>query len=332
MRSMLRRPGSLAGRAAVSVLALGLAATALPKTASAQFWGGGGWGGGDDGAWGGMWGAPGPADVRQQLAQQGFRTIAPIRRQGAVFVADVIDRGGRRERLIVAAADGQVLQRFLLDGGGPAGVYAPAPRRLPRDSYSQPMNRADRGDLVPPADIPDAPVRRQPPRVPQRDDGGSGYEAYGERDDGPTIEPVRPAQPPVKIVKPQRPRVVDRTPEGTQPEKPVFRKPLDPPTATAAVPPASAKPAGQPASPAVAPASPAPVPAPSTTTRLRDPLAIPGGKEGDVKAPASTASTAPRIIPGVTGAPAVKAAQPAPAASDAEPKKRPADVPAAPLD
>ena len=55
--------------------------------------------------------------VRRSITDRGFRVLAPLRRNGSVFVADVVDQRGRRERLIVAAADAQILQRFLVDDG-----------------------------------------------------------------------------------------------------------------------------------------------------------------------------------------------------------------------
>ena len=95
--------------------------------------GGGGWGNG----WGGM----GPGEISQSIAQRGFRIIAPLRRNGNVFVADVVDRRGRRERLIVASGDAEILQRSFLDDPGLPGFVprrAMAPRRISSSLRSAP--------------------------------------------------------------------------------------------------------------------------------------------------------------------------------------------------
>ena len=89
-------------------LALGLLAGSVsaPSPARAQFFGG--WGGWDNG---GTWDGLAPGQVRRSIAGQGFRVLGPLRRNGNVYVADVADGRGRHERLIVAAADAQILQR-----------------------------------------------------------------------------------------------------------------------------------------------------------------------------------------------------------------------------
>ncbi len=138
---------------AAAVLALGLGAAVLPGAAQAQFFGG--WGGWDNG---GTWDGLPPQQVRRSIVERGFRVLAPLRRNGSVFVADVIDGRGRRERLIVAAADAQILQRFLIDdgrGGDPGRGFD-----------------EDRS-LVPPADIPEA--GRRLARPVERDDPPSGW-------------------------------------------------------------------------------------------------------------------------------------------------------------
>ena len=309
---------------AVAVLAVGLAAAVLPGAAQAQFFGG--WGGWDEG---GTWDGLAPQQVRRAIADRGFRVVAPLRRNGSVFVADVVDQRGRRERLIVAAADAQILQRFLVDDG-----------RGDSRGFAARGNDDERG-LVPPADIPDAgrrfarPVDRD--AAPQRfgDLGTAGDD--GDPGVAPNA-PLRRVAPPVRTVKP-RPRTVERTPDGaaaTREPGPVESTPLAPaaprPVASAPAPvarvPAAApapaspavvasrpEPAAAPAAPSPAPAAPAPA---AASRRLTDPLAIPAGADAGGKPVRSVAS-------GITGSPAPAAPAPKPAA-------KPGDVPVAPLD
>ena len=189
-----------ASRLAAAALALGLAGSALPAPANAQFFGGwDGWGG-SSGGWGGV----GPGEVYQAIAERGFRVIAPLRRNGSVFVDDVLDRRGRRERLVVAAADAQILRRFYLDDPRLPG-FVPRGQAGAGDTEGE---RADRGDEpVPPGVIP-----------------GIGR---GDDDAVPAMRPPR-----AKPVRPARPRTVERTPADARPS-------LDPAPPVAVAPPPS---------------------------------------------------------------------------------------------
>ena len=326
-----RAKRSLRAAAVLSLgLALGLSVAVVPGVARAQVFGG--WGGWDEG---GTWDGLSPQQVRRSIAQRGFRVLAPLRRNGSVFVADVVDGRGQRERLIVAAADAQILQRFLVDDGSGA-----APIRRGGDAERGFATHGDDGGLVPPADIPDVgrrfarPVERDAP--PQRlGDLGRPDQADPEGVETPLL---RRNPPPIRTVKP-RPRTVERTPDvpaspGREPGA-VEATPLVPsapraatpsPVATAPSPapqpaPAKTPPAPQPA-PAVASAPAAePVPAAAPAQRrMADPLAIPGGDA--VNRPVRS------VASGITGAPG-----PAPApATPAKAPPKPADVPVAPLD
>ncbi|WP_237476765.1 hypothetical protein [Lichenibacterium dinghuense] len=311
-------------------LALGLLAGSVsaPSPARAQFFGG--WGGWDNG---GTWDGMEPQQVRRAISQRGFRVLAPLRRNGNVFVADVLDQRGQHERLIVAAADAQILQRFMVDDGRQPGAF-PRGTDDGRD-FTARGGDDDRG-LVPPGDIPNArrigrPIDRDA-APPQR------YGDLGTGDDG-SAEPESPlhrAPPPIRTVKP-RPRVVERTPEpatGGREPGPVESTPLAPvaprpaPPAPVAKAPAAApapvvasrpEPAAAPAPAPAAQAAPA-APAPATASRrMTDPLAIPAGDD---------AKPVRNVAAGITGSPAPAAAPAKPAAAPA----KPADVPVAPLD
>ena len=313
------------------VLGFGLGIAALPGVAEAQIFGNwGGWGNG--GAWGSGEAPDGmpPRQVRRSIAEQGFRVLSPLRRNGSVFVADVLDRRGRRERLIVAAADAQILQRFYLDD---SRLGAPDPRAAEDQNGFASRFFGDNGEgLVPPAPIPPAGRRLAAPgsdSMPQR--------RFGDLDDGsdtavvPTL-PLR-EQPPIKTVKP-RPRVVERTPDSDETVRPpgaVEAAPLTPRAPSSASKPRVVEPARAPSSPVAPPkvASRPDAQAPAATTpqahRPVDPLAIPGGE------PKVEATVPPvRSVSGsVTGAPPSQTdvASPKPTVP---PKAE--DVPVAPLD
>ncbi len=306
-----------------TVLSVGLLAS--PIAAQAQVFGG--WGGWDNG---GTFDGLGPQQVRRAISQRGFRVLAPLRRNGNVFVADVLDDRGQHERLIVAAADAQILQRFMVDDGRQPGAF---PRGTDDGQDFTARGGDDDRGLVPPGSIPDS--GRRFARPIDRDTAPT--QRYGDLapgDDAPsTLEsPLRRTPPPIRTVKP-RPRIVERTPDApavvrepgpvtSTPLAPAAPRPVAaPPAAPVAKAPAAAPPpavvASRPepaAAPAPAPAQAAPAGSASASRRPSDPLAIPAG--GDAKPVRNVAA-------GITGTPA-PASAPAPA--------KPADVPVAPLD
>ncbi len=315
----------------VLALALGLGVAALPQAAAAQAFGGwGGWGNG--GFWenGGNGDALLPRQIRRSIADQGFRVLAPLRRNGSVFVADVLDRRGRHERLIVAATDAQILQRFYLEDANSPDA---APRGAEQPSLASRLFGDPQPGLTPPAPIPSLGRRSGVPNqdaVPTR--------RYGDLDDGgetsmvPAL-PVRP-QPPIKTVKP-RPRLVDRTPDSggpvhlpgaveASPLTPAPQSPVRPRVVEPARAPSGASPAPKVAS---RPDSPVTVPAATPQRRPVDPLALPG-------TPNQAEASAPPIRSvsgGITGAP-VAAPPPAAAPPTSVTPPKTADVPVAPLD
>lgn len=242
-----------------------------------------------------------PQDIYDTVAEHGFRLVGPLYRNGRVYLADVIDRRQRRERLVIAAENGQIVQRFLVDlggSGGPRGYAPPAPPRddsffshLTRGWDDEPPPRPPlglgtqgEGVLVP---APAAPPRRREPRVVTRTEGTVAPPA------GVTATPL-PAPAP-QSTKPE----VAKTPDATA------STPASPP-APAGTPPASGR----------------------GTTVSTDPLRLPGTRQPEAPkpTPAAVASKAPT--------PAPSPAAPAPAAPPAKPTA-PAptnDVPVAPLD
>ena len=302
-------------RALAVTLCFGAAAVSSP--AHAQFFGWNGWDNGGDN------GLPGP-QVRRSITQQGFRVLGPLRRNGDVFVADVIDRSGRHERLIVGSGDAQILQRFYVDDGR-------GPGRFVRGDETD-----GSGGLVPPADIPGLvqPRGERPrrfaeppadPAVPPRRFGD--LDAPSDPDNGVVDAPSPRNQPPIRTVRPG-PRTVERAPETPERRMPtaVESTPLAPVTPKSRPVDAPARAAAPKAAPAAAVASrPDDTPAPASSAlptaqphRMTDPLAIPGG-------PGKAAEAAPArsVSAGVTGAPAAQPVVPA---------EKSGDVSAAPLD
>ena len=194
-----------------------------------------------------------PDDVSETISEHGFQLVGPLYRNGRVYLADVIDRRRHRERLVISAETGQIVQRFLVDVGPERQPPASASRAAPRDdSFFSHLTRG----------WDDEP----PPRPPLGLDGP-------ERS-SPTTAPRPRAQP----------RVVTRT---ETPPAAVTATPLPPPTAVAP----SSDPGPTPAKPEVV-AVPTPSATPPQsgvrgTSVSTDPLRIPGTRKPDEPKPAS---------------------------------------------
>src|SRR5579872_1166747 len=68
-----------------------------------------------------------PSEVQTMLEDRGLALTQPLRRNGGVYVADVEGPRGMRQRLIVDAESGRIVQRFRLAGPRYYGEYG-APR------------------------------------------------------------------------------------------------------------------------------------------------------------------------------------------------------------
>ena len=252
-------------------------------------------------------------DVYDTIANNGFRMAGPLMRNGEVYVADVIDRRQRRERLIISRSNGQIVQRFFVDLNGRPGPYAaqpgygyaaPPPQRAPvaRNDDSDFFSRIVRGW-----------GEDAPPRPP------------GDIENGAASGAVMPPSLP----RPQRmtrPRPTDTEPRLAvrREEAPITSRPLPVPApAPSPVTPPVEKVAPAAEKPPVTSAPPTASTPPTRATVVNtDPLRIPGQREPE----------APKPTPAAT----VAAKQPAPvpaAVKPAPPKAAPvADVPVAPLD
>ncbi|MCW6510209.1 hypothetical protein [Lichenifustis flavocetrariae] len=257
----LRRCGAEALTLSGLVLAV-LLTPGATRPAAAQF----GWFGSSEAS---------PEDVQDTIASHGFRLIGPLYRNGRVYVADVVDRRQRRERLVIAAESGQIVQRFFVDVARPDRTVPDAPSnfRRPPSSDDSFFSHLTRGwDDSPP---PRPPIGLADP------DGGFG---------------VPRAEPPPRQRPRQEPRVVTRTDVA-----PVTATPLPPPT----VPAPTRKPeASQATLPATAP-QPAPPSSTRATTVVIDPLRIPGTRKPDeAKPPAAIAAGKPADQPSTQAKPA----------------------------
>jgi hypothetical protein len=248
--------------------AAALGALALPQSASAQF----------------FWDQPrfSADDAARAVMARGFRPLSQPVRKDDVYIADVIDRRGRHERLAVNVDSGQIVQRFIVENGRDVRRYVDP--TIPRGP-------------VPPASIPEED--NQPNIFSRLFGGGNDDNQNGQPGLDHGLPPPVPMQPrPPRIRRP--PRIVERTPEPIRPA-PIETSPLAPPGSQAAP-------------DAVAPGSPAPAagsPPSDRPTRsiVTNPLAIPGTREQDDAAGHASANTAPH--------PAAAAPKPAaPAAND----------------
>ena len=234
-------------------------------------------------------------DVSETIADHGFRLVGPLYRNGRVYLADVIDRRQRRERLVISAENGQIVQRFMVDVGPERRPPAYVSRAAPQDdSFFSHLTRG----------WDDAP----PPRPPLGLDAPERLPSA-----------IAPAQP---RLRPQ-PRIVTRTDPGPAP---VTSSPLPPPSSVVPGPtpqtPAASKPETV-AVPTTASTTASTPPASNVrgTSVSTDPLRIPGARKAE-EAKATPAAAVATKAPDPTPAPA----KPKPAAPAT------ADVPVAPLD
>lgn len=98
-----------------------------------------------------------PQDVSDTIADHGFTLVGPLYRNGRVYLADVIDRRRRRERLVIAADSGEIIQRYFVDVGPGRRAPVAAPRQTPRDeSFFSHLTRGwdDEAPPRPPTGIP----------------------------------------------------------------------------------------------------------------------------------------------------------------------------------
>lgn len=212
-------------------------------------------------------------DAARVAIEHGFRVLARPVRNDDIYLVEVIDRRGARERLVVTADSGEIVRRLFVQSGP----------RYRRDDAGEPVQRPAPDDDHRPGffarlfggdDTPDDDAR------PERSD----------RDVG------EPDEPPQRRVRSHRsPHYVEQSPERPR-EAPIESAPLPPPGAAPSLaprpprvrPPVQASLPQAPASlPPRTPIAPAPVTPAGGDHPVRsissNPLAIPGSREQDDK-------------------------------------------------
>lgn len=220
--------------------------------------------------------------VRSRLGSQGYRVAGQVKRNRGVYVADVRTPSGERQRVIVDAYYGQIVQRFP----GAFGEPPRPPGRIPGRNYAaRPADpeidtdvlRPDAGPtVIPSITSPEAPARRKqtkqkqkkkpaktiaakppvepapaptaiPPVVKAPPTTAPSAAEQQSRQPAPFAEPPAPATtavPPPAVVVPPPVAAVPPT-QATPPveKKSVERPPVEPAPSTAALPPAEPAPA-----------------------------------------------------------------------------------------
>ncbi len=74
--------------------------------------------------WAPPWGAAFPGEIERNLEAQGYLLMAPLMRRPGVYLADVSAGPAGRQRLIIDATSGQVLERFPFPGRTPGPALA----------------------------------------------------------------------------------------------------------------------------------------------------------------------------------------------------------------
>ncbi len=244
-------------------------------------------------------GAASPGEIAERLRAEGFVLIGPLRRNDTVYLADVNAGPAGRERLVIDAWSGEILQRFV--------ERSASSRPGAADRYA-----IERGEFDSPP-----PLGPPPAREFFNGSGGEGNFAYG----GPANARIPDAAGPISPL--------ERTPRMKVKLKPAANKPspTQPKPATAALPPAhpptphegGAPPAARDNSGGAAP----PPPAPEAS---RQPGTPP-------KPDAATTGSSPPATPdqtrGATPNPTGAATSTSTAQTQAEEEPRPAQSPAA---
>jgi hypothetical protein len=269
-RNMAGLDGCLRHFAARAAFAALTAFTALPSA---------------DAQWFPPMGAAPPDEIIQRLRAEGYVLIPPLRRNQTIYLADVTSGSGGRERLVIDAWSGEILQRFVARRGSGRRSFvdgyvveggefssppplAPPPERDFREgsfAYGEPA--------IPAAPAPRWRVRPRPAATASRP---------------PEPNPATAAAPPAQPVNPPgngnsaNPGAV--APTGapstvTEPGKPDERQPIGPTKLEASpAPPRSAQEAAPKSD--VAPASP-PATAQTQTKNASGPPPAPAAKPGD---------------------------------------------------
>jgi hypothetical protein len=278
--------------------------------------------------------ALGPMQIERMIQASGYRLTGPVMRNGAVYLANVLGRENDRERLVIDARDGRLLQRY--SAGAARRQFADAEdwRAPPRqDIYDGWFDREEDSPAPrPPVDVYGGagpgllhgPLVRPAPQGGQVARAEAPNGAAGASSPYIIMAPSDAAHAPATEKAKPKPQVKHRKPEPT-------------PVAQPATPPGDSKPAPvavQPTTDPSAPSNPQPAtnsqaaisPNIATTPNVATPARPSGAGEAPPPAP-RVADTKPVATP-----PAPESAPAAPQPKASRPKPALNDVPAAPLE
>jgi hypothetical protein len=292
------RPTSLFPLPKVAALALAAGLVSLGvSSASAQFF-----------RWP-SWDAPlSPGRVERMIEASGYRLTGPVIRNGPVYLANVLGRGDDRERLVIDARDGRLLERSPAGALGRPPAFARDWSRPPRERTEEALLDSDEDGSPPrPPEVIYGGAGNTPWRLPPPDSGARPRTPQGDelaRSDDSSGSPYVILAPPAAAREPAL--------EKPRPKPQVRRKKPEPtPLAQPAATPADAKP----------------------TAVAQPPAANPTSNAAPPPQAASEPAPAPRVAE--TKTVAAPAAEVVPAATAAPPKpskRAPNDVPVAPLE
>ncbi len=188
-------------------------------------------------------GAAPPREIVERLRAEGYVLVGPLRRRDTVYLADVAGGPLGRERLVIDAWSGEILQRFVERRGG----FAPE-----GGEFSEPP-----------------PLGPPPPRDFREGNYGYGSEGPGVFEAPPRSRPrsrPRPAATARKSMEPKQPAA-----ELAPPQNAGTSAPAPPAPAGAAAPSATVSPPGAAAHPNVAePAKAEPSPPKASTESAKE--------------------------------------------------------------
>ena len=216
-------------------------------------------------------GAAPPREIVQRLRAEGYVLVGPLRRRDTVYLADVVGGPVGRERLVIDAWSGEILQRFVARSRGfvpeggefsePPPLGPPPPRDFREGNYG--YGAGAQGGLEAPPPVfrrrRGRPGRgRGPLRRPARARSRAGRRRPRPPPNPPrckTPEPAVPLRPLCRLRRPPPPRTAaspPNAPANPSVSEPARAEPSPPKAAAAPATESQSKPAAAPASPAEA--------------------------------------------------------------------------------
>jgi hypothetical protein len=163
-----------------------------------------------------------PGEVERSLEAQGYVLTAPLVRRPGIYLADVSAGPAKRQRLVIDAGSGQILERFAASGRWEPALAArrdtfggPPPRPAPaaKSAYGGPAKPSSTERKPPAIKGPtvNPPLPPPAPREAAKSDGSGS----------PTSEPAKKPSSDQPRIDP-RPTEVDNVPPATAPAAPAL--------------------------------------------------------------------------------------------------------------